>query len=216
MSEQPIYKISFLLDYFNRQNPHPASELKYNSVFQLLVAVMLSAQCTDKRVNMITPDLFQKYPDPQTMSEAEFSDVFYIIRSCTYPNNKAKHIIDASKMIVENYDGEVPDNRDDLQSLPGVGRKTANVVLSVAFRKPFFAVDTHVFRVADRLGLTHAKNVRDSEIQLTKIFPDENIPDAHHWLLLHGRYICKARTPDCHSCKLTPVCDYFTCNSERS
>ena len=179
---------------FQKLQPEPETELNYESPFQLLVAVILSAQCTDKRVNMITPALFKKYPDSESMAKASEKNIFLMIRSCSYPNNKAKHLKGMAEKLVSEFKGVIPDDVDDLQKLPGVGRKTANVIASVVFRKPTLAVDTHVHRVAARIGLTeNAKNPLQTEMQLLKHIPEKIIPDAHHWLILHGRYVCVAR-----------------------
>lgn len=186
------------------------SELHYDNPFQLLVAVILSAQCTDKRVNMVTPALFAAYPTPQIMAQATKEEVLRFVHSVSYPNSKAEHLIGAAKRLVEVYDGIVPDNIDDLQTLPGVGRKTANVVCAVIWQQPTMAVDTHIFRVSERIGLTTgSKNPYQTEKQLVKYIPAALIPKAHHWLLLHGRYICQARKPKCDRCGLTPFCRYY-------
>ena len=179
----------------------------YANPFQLLVAVMLSAQCTDKRVNLVTPALFAAYPTPEKMAQASVEDIFSFIRSVSYPNAKAEHLQAAAQRLVDVFDGQVPDNIDDLQTLPGVGRKTANVVCAVIWNQPTMAVDTHIFRVSERLGLTtNSKNPLQTERQLVKYIPQDIIPKAHHWLLLHGRYICQAGTPHCDKCGLTPWC----------
>jgi len=202
---------NFVIDYFQMSMPVAETELEYNeNPFQLLVAVILSAQCTDKRVNQITPPLVNRFPTPQKMAEAEVAEVFDYIKSCSYPNNKAKHLVGMAQKLVELFDGVVPEDIEDLQKLPGVGRKTANVIASVVYNKPAMAVDTHVFRVADRIGLTtNAKTPLATEMQLIKYIPDELIPIAHHWLILHGRYVCLARSPKCEKCGLTAVCRYF-------
>lgn len=199
-----------IIEYFQHSMPVAETELAYENPYQLIVAVILSAQCTDKRVNQITPSLLRRYPDPWKLAEAEPDEVFDYIRSCSYPNNKAKHLVGMARMLVELFDGKVPENTEDLQKLPGVGRKTANVIASVVFNKPALAVDTHVFRVAARIGLTTgAKTPLAAEQQLVKYFPQELIPTAHHWLILHGRYVCKARKPDCGNCGLTGVCRFY-------
>ena len=186
------------------------SELHYDNPFQLLVAVMLSAQCTDKRVNLVTPALFSAYPTPEAMAEASEEDVLRYISSVSYPNSKAGHLVAAARRLVEAYNGRVPDNIDDLQTLPGVGRKTANVVCAVIFSQPTMAVETHIFRVSERIGFTTgSKNPYQTEMQLVKYIPAELIPKAHHWILLHGRYICQARRPKCGECALTPWCRYY-------
>ena len=199
-----------VIQYFEKSMPIAETELDYDNPFQLIVAVVLSAQCTDKRVNQITPDLLKRFPTPQKMAEAEPSEVFDYIKSCSYPNNKAKHLVGMAQKLIELYDGVVPDDVDDLQKLPGVGRKTANVIASVVYNKPALAVDTHVFRVAARIGLsTNAKTPLATEIQLMKYIPEELVPKAHHWLILHGRYVCLARKPKCEKCGLTDVCKFF-------
>lgn len=191
--------------------PVAETELEYNNnPFGLLVAVILSAQCTDKRVNQITPDLMKRFPTPQKMAEADPAEVFDYIRSCSYPNNKSKHLVGMAQKLVELFSGEVPGDIDELQKLPGVGRKTANVIASVVFNKPAMAVDTHVFRVAARIGLSvNSKTPFETEKQLVKYIPEELIPKAHHWLILHGRYVCIARNPKCQECGLKAVCKYF-------
>ena len=199
------------IGWFEQNMPIAESELEYENPFQLLVAVMLSAQCTDKRVNMVTPALFAAYPTPKAMSEASAEDVLKYIHSVSYPNAKARHLVEAAKRLMEVYDGIVPDNIEDLQTLPGVGRKTANVVCAVIFNKPTMAVDTHIFRVSERIGLTTgSKNPYQTEMQLVKYIPQEVIPKAHHWLLLHGRYICQARKPKCGECGLKQWCRYYS------
>ena len=199
-----------VIQYFEESMPIAETELDYGNPFQLIVAVVLSAQCTDKRVNQITPDLLKRFPTPQKMAEAEPAEVFEYIKTCSYPNNKAKHLVGMAQKLIELYDGVVPDDVDDLQKLPGVGRKTANVIASVVYNKPALAVDTHVFRVAARIGLsTNAKTPLATEIQLMKYIPEELVPKAHHWLILHGRYICLARKPKCEKCGLTDVCKFY-------
>ena len=198
------------IKYFQITYPVAETELVYQSPFELIVAVILSAQCTDKRVNMITPSLIEKYPDAESMSKAEPEEIFEYIKSCTYPNNKAKHLSGMSRMLVTEFGGVVPSEPVLLQRLPGVGRKTANVVASVVFRKPVIAVDTHVFRVSNRIGLVkNAKTPLSVEIQLTGHIPPELIHEAHHWLILHGRYVCKARNPLCSECGLSDFCKYY-------
>jgi endonuclease-3 len=198
------------IEYFLANMPVAETELNYKDPFELIVAVILSAQCTDKRVNQITPKLIGRYPDPSLMAKATQEEIFELIRSCSYPNNKAKHLIGMSKMLIEKFEGIVPSDTELLQLLPGVGRKTANVIASVVFNKPVMAVDTHVFRVANRIGLAkNAKTPLQVEEQLTANIPDELMPKAHHWLILHGRYICKARNPLCNQCGLTDFCKYF-------
>lgn len=185
----------------------PETELHYADPFQLLVAVILSAQCTDKRVNMVTPELFRAFPTPQKLAEAEPQELYEYIKSISYPNNKTKALIGMAKALVERFDGQVPEDIDDLLTLPGVGRKTANVMLAVVFNKPAMAVDTHVFRVSNRLGLTNnSRTPLATEKTLMKHIPAEAIPKAHHWLILHGRYVCTARKPDCEGCYLADIC----------
>jgi endonuclease III len=205
-----------IIKYFIANMPLARTELEYQDPFELIVAVMLSAQCTDKRVNMLTPALMKRFPDAGSMAKAEPSEIFEYIRSCSYPNSKAKHLSGMAKMLVEEFGGEVPSDPELLQKLPGVGRKTANVVASVVFRKPVMAVDTHIFRVAARIGLTrNAKKPLDAELQLTKNIPVELMHQAHHWLLLHGRYICKARKPLCDICGITELCKFYSNNSKK-
>ena len=190
--------------------PVAESELVFENPFQCLVAVMLSAQCTDKRVNMVTPALFAAYPTPQAMSQATSDDIFEYIKSVSYPRSKAEHLVQMAQRLVEVYNGIVPDNIDDLQTLQGVGRKTANVVCAVIWNQPTMAVDTHIFRVSERLGLTtNSKNPLQTEKALVRYIPKDIIPKAHHWLLLHGRYICQARKPKCEQCGLQPFCRYY-------
>jgi len=200
-----------VIEWFKVNMPVAETELDYRSPYELLVAVILSAQCTDKRVNMITPDLFQRYPSAKELAEATADEVFDYIRSCTYPNNKSKHLVGMAKMLIEDYNNTVPDDIKELQKLPGVGRKTANVIASVVFDKPAMAVDTHVFRVSERIGLTtKSKTPLETEKQLVKYFPEELLPIAHHWLILHGRYVCIARKPKCNKCGLQEFCKYYT------
>ena len=199
-----------VIAYFQQTMPVAETELEYTTPYELLVSVILSAQCTDKRVNQITPELFKRFPKPELMAEVDPTEVFEYIRSCSYPNNKAKHLVGMAKMLVNDFKGVVPDDVDQLQKLPGVGRKTANVIASVVYEKPAFAVDTHVFRVANRIGLTHhSKNPYQTEKELVKYFPEEIIPLAHHWLILHGRYTCLARKPKCEKCGITAFCKYY-------
>jgi endonuclease III len=208
MTKKDRYK--FLIDYFLVNAPEAETELLYDDPFQLLVAVILSAQCTDKRVNLTTPYIFEKYPDAKSMSKATVEELFALIKSISYPNNKAKHLAGMSKLLVEKYDGEVPMTVDELVELPGVGRKTANVVTSVIDEQPNMAVDTHVFRVSARIGLTTAaKTPNATEKQLIKHLPKEYVFRAHHWLILHGRYTCIARKPKCGECGLQKICKYF-------
>jgi endonuclease III len=202
-----------ILEYFQQHQPVAETELSYQNPYELLVAVILSAQCTDKRVNIITPPFFERFPDAVSLSYASFEDVFELIKSCSYPNNKTKNLIGMARTLIADFHGVVPEDVDELQKLPGVGRKTANVIASVVFNKPALAVDTHVFRVSARLGLTvNAKNPLQTEKQLVKHIPEELIPIAHHWLILHGRYICLARKPKCHECPLTEWCLFFEKN----
>jgi endonuclease-3 len=199
-----------VITWFQENMPVAKTELQYRNPYELLVAVILSAQCTDKRVNSITPSFFEKFPDVKTLAEASAESVFEIIKSCSYPNNKAKNLLGMAKTLQDQYGGVVPDTRGELMKLPGAGRKTANVMLSVAFGKPAFAVDTHVFRVAARIGLSkNAKNPLETEKQLTRYIPEELQSIAHHWLILHGRYVCQARKPKCESCGLSGICVYF-------
>jgi len=199
-----------ILDWFAKNAQSAESELNYSNPFELLVAVMLSAQCTDKRVNMVTPALFAAYPAAEAMAKASVEEVFGYIHSVSYPNAKATHLVGMSQRLVEAYEGQVPNNIDDLQTLPGVGRKTANVVCAVIWDQPTMAVDTHIFRVSERLGLTtNSKNPLQTEKQLIKYIPGEIIPKAHHWLLLHGRYVCQARKPQCDKCGIKTWCRYY-------
>ena len=199
------------LAWFEKNMPIAESELNFENEYQLLVAVMLSAQCTDKRVNLVTPALFEAYPTIADLADSTMENVLKYIRSVSYPNSKAEHLVQMAKRVVEVYGGKIPDTREDLQTLAGVGRKTANVVLAVWWNQPTMAVDTHIFRVAERIGLTtKAKNPLDSEQQLIKYIPEDIIPKAHHWLLLHGRYTCQARSPKCEKCELQHICRYFS------
>lgn len=199
-----------VIEYFSQTMPTAESELNYRTPFELLVAVVLSAQCTDKRVNMTTPALFERYPTPFEMAKATEEDIFQYIKSISYPNNKAKHLATLSRQLVEKFGGEVPYDPKDLESLQGVGRKTANVVGTVLWGREVMPVDTHVFRVAARIGLsTNAKTPLATERQLEKGFPKELLPIAHHWLILHGRYVCVARNPKCKNCGLTEVCKHY-------
>ena len=198
------------LAWFENNMPVAESELNFENEYQLLVAVMLSAQCTDKRVNQVTPALFEAYPTIIALAESNAEEVLQYIRSVSYPNSKAEHLVQMAKRVVEVYDGNIPNTREELQTLAGVGRKTANVVLAVWWNQPTMAVDTHIFRVAERIGLTtNAKNPLDSEKQLIKYIPEDIIPKAHHWLLLHGRYTCQARTPKCEICGRQEICKYY-------
>lgn len=203
-------RFQFVIDYFKLHLPDAETELMYDNPYQLLVAVILSAQCTDKRVNLTTPSIFENYPDPQSLAQAAYEDLFQLIRSISYPGNKTRHLIGMAKMLVEKFNGEVPMTLDELMQLTGVGRKTANVITSVIDGQPNMAVDTHVFRVSARIGLTrHAKTPLATEKQLVKYTPQELVYIMHHWLILHGRYICIARNPKCEQCGLRPVCRYY-------
>lgn len=197
-----------VLAYFRQEMPEVDTELAYGSVFQLLVAVILSAQCTDKRVNQVTPDLFRRYPDAHTMASAEPVEVLDYVSSVSYPNAKSKHLVEMARMLVERFNGEVPADMNALLDLPGVGRKTANVIQAVAFGQATMAVDTHVYRVSHRLGLVSKRDNTPYKVEmaLMKHIPEEEIPRAHHWLLLHGRYVCTSRTPHCDKCGLQSVC----------
>ena len=200
-----------ILAWFETNMPVAESELVFHSPFQCLVAVMLSAQCTDKRVNMVTPALFEAFPTPEAMAKATSDEVFEYVKSVSYPRSKAEHLVAMAQRLVEVYGSVVPDNIEDLQTLQGVGRKTANVVCAVIWNQPTMAVDTHIFRVSERLGLTtNSKNPLQTEKTLVKYIPADVIPKAHHWLLLHGRYVCQARKPQCEQCGLAPFCKYFT------
>lgn len=202
-----------VLEIFEATMPVAETELNYENPYQLLVAVILSAQCTDKRVNMITPALFEAFPTAEDMAKATPDEIFPYIRSVSYPNNKSKSLAGMAKMLVEVYGGEVPSDIDRLMALPGVGRKTANVILAVVYNRAAMAVDTHVFRVSERIGLTTgSKTPLTTEKTLMRHIPAEIVPKAHHWLILHGRYICKARKPECMECPLTQVCRYYTTN----
>ena len=203
-------RFQFCIDYFQENYPIAETELIYDNAYQLLVAVILSAQCTDKRVNITTPAIFQKYPAIHELSLATFEDLYPFIKSISYPNNKTKHLIGMAKMVEENFNGEIPMTVEELVKLPGVGRKTANVITSVIDKQPNMAVDTHVFRVSARIGLTiNAKTPLATEQQLIQFIPKDLIHKAHHWLILHGRYICVARNPKCGECGLKPVCKYY-------
>lgn len=200
-----------VLDFFRKNNPDAETELIYENPYQLLVAVLLSAQCTDKRINIVTPKLFEQFPTPEHLASSHFDEVFPIIKSVTYPNNKAKHLINMAKILTEEFHSVVPSDINDLQKMPGVGRKTANVIASVVYNQPTMAVDTHVFRVSKRIGLATqtAKTPLEVEKQLIKHIPKEDVPLAHHWLILHGRYTCLARRPKCEACAITPWCKYY-------
>jgi len=202
-------KYDFLVEYFQKNNPEAASELSFSNPYELLLAVVLSAQCTDKRVNMVTPALFAKYPTPFDLANASYEEVYKIIKSVSYPNNKTKHLLGLAQKLVTDFNGAVPDSLEKLTTLPGVGRKTANVILSVIFDNPAMAVDTHVFRVANRLGIVKdATTPFEVEKQLVQHFPEKVLSRAHHWLILHGRYVCLARAPKCHECGITSICEF--------
>lgn len=205
-------RYAYLIRYFQETMPVAESELNYSTPFELLVAVILSAQCTDKRINQITPALFRDYPTPEAMSLATPDIIYEYIRSVSYPNNKARHLVGMAQMLVRDYDGEVPSTGEELEKLPGVGRKTANVIQAVIFQKARMAVDTHVFRVSHRIGLVGktCTTPLSVEKQLTRHLPEEIIPLAHHWLILHGRYVCQSRTPHCEKCGLTAICKHFS------
>ncbi|HCU43818.1 MULTISPECIES: endonuclease III [Sphingobacterium] len=198
------------VEYFSKNSPDAQTELNYSNPYELLVAVILSAQCTDKRINLVTPKLFQQFPNAEALANSSVDEVFSYIRSVSYPNNKAKHLVGMANMLVNVFDSVVPEKIEDLIKLPGVGRKTANVISSVVYNKPAMAVDTHVFRVSNRLGLTsRATTPLAVEKQLVKYLPEHTIAIAHHWLILHGRYICLARKPQCDKCPITFMCKYF-------
>lgn len=200
-----------VIEYFEKYNPTAETELTYGAPYQLIVAVILSAQCTDVRVNMITPGFFKVFPDETKLAIANYDEVYELIKSCSYPNNKTKSLIGMAQTLISEFNGLVPSDIDELQKLPGVGRKTANVIASVVFNKPAMAVDTHVFRVSARIGLTtNSKTPLDTEKQLVKFIPEDKISIAHHWLILHGRYICKARTPNCSECGITDFCKFYS------
>lgn len=200
-----------VIEWFSTEMPSPTTELEYDTPFHLLLAVILSAQCTDKRVNMVTPALFEAYPDALSLSRASEEQVYSFIKSVTFPNSKTRHLIKAAKIITEEFGGEMPSDIDGLMKLPGVGRKTANVMLAVVWNKAAMAVDTHVFRVSNRIGLTsNSKTPLTTEKTLVKYFPEDILSTAHHWLILHGRYVCKSRNPDCDNCGLTQVCKEYS------
>jgi endonuclease-3 len=203
-------RFTFIINWFEENKPIAETELVYANPFQLLVAVILSAQCTDKRVNQVTPALFQCYPDPESLASSSIDEVFSYIRSVSYPNNKAKHLVGMAQLLLSEFKGRVPDTVEQLIKLPGVGRKTANVIVSVVYEKPAMAVDTHVFRVSARLGLTTgAKTPLQTEQQLVRYIPENKLAVAHHWLILHGRYICKARNPECEKCPFSSFCPWL-------
>ncbi|HON52443.1 MAG TPA: endonuclease III [Bacteroidales bacterium] len=203
-------KYSSIISIFKSNLPNPTTELQYNSPFELLVAVILSAQCTDKRVNQITPILFKELPTPFDFANSSVEHIYSLIKSCSYPNNKAQHLHSMATILIRQFNGIVPNTIEELQMLPGVGRKTANVIVSVLYNHPAMAVDTHVYRVSKRIGLTpQAKTVRHVEDILTQYTPQHEIHNMHHWLILHGRYTCTARNPKCNECKISNYCDYF-------
>jgi endonuclease-3 len=203
-------RFQYVINYFQKHNPSPTTELKHKNGYELLVATILSAQCTDKRVNMVTPSLFEKYPDPEALSKATSDDIFQYISSVTFANNKSDYLKRMAKILVDKYKGEIPKDEKELQKLPGVGRKTAHVILATLFEKPVIAVDTHVVRVSERIGLTTgAKNPLEVEEQLMIYTPKEVMYKISHWLILHGRYICIARSPKCNSCEIREICRYF-------
>lgn len=209
-------RFEHILAWFAENMPVAESELNYRNPYELLVAVMLSAQCTDKRVNMVTPALFEAYPTPEALAAASSDEVFEYVKSVSYPRSKAEHLVAMAQRLMEVYNGEVPDTIEELQTLQGVGRKTANVVCAVIWNQPTMAVDTHIFRVSERLGLTTgSKNPLQTEKQLVKYIPAEIIPKAHHWLLLHGRYVCQARKPRCEQCGTREYCRYYEKNEKK-
>jgi len=212
MLKKERYKL--FVSHFSVKQPDAETELHYNNPFQLLVAVILSAQCTDKRINQVTPALFQRFPDAKALADVTPDIVFDYIRSVSYPNNKAKHLVGMAKILLNDFNNVVPSDVDDLQKMPGVGRKTANVIASVIYNAPAMAVDTHVFRVANRIGLTTGKTPLAVEKDLVKNLPEETIHVAHHWLILHGRYVCLARSPKCSICEITSFCKYYQNNNK--
>lgn len=217
MNSKTKQKYSDFVAYFEKTMPVAESELQYRNPYELLVAVILSAQCTDKRVNMTTPALFKRFPTPAAMASSSQEEIFEYIKSISYPNNKSKSLFKMSQMLVSDFGGVVPDDIDALQKLPGVGRKTANVMMAVAFNQQAMPVDTHVFRVANRIGLTrNSRNVVSTEKTLVKNLPNEILSKAHHWLILHGRYVCKARKPLCEKCGITQICDFYAKDNKYS
>ena len=209
MTKKERYKQ--VIEYFKTHMPVAETELEYREPYELIVAVILSAQCTDKRVNIICQDFFKQFPTAEILAEADVELIYELIKSCSYPNNKARHLSGMAKTLIQRFDGIIPSDIDELQELPGVGRKSANVIASVVFNKPAMAVDTHVFRVSERIGLTiNSKNPLQTEKELVKHIPEELIPLAHHWLILHGRYVCIARKPKCDECGLKNMCRYFS------
>lgn len=216
LNKKERYKL--FIEYFSKTQPNPKTELHYRNPFELVIAVILSAQCTDKRVNLVTPKLFEKFPTPEHLANASYAEVFEIIKSVSYPNNKSKHIVEMAKKIVQDYGSVVPKDIKELQKLPGVGRKSANVIASVIYSQPAMAVDTHVFRVSKRLGLVseNAKTPLAVEKELVKNIPKKYIPHAHHWLILHGRYICLAKKPLCEICQIKHFCKFIEKNQEKN
>ncbi len=209
-------KYDAFVTYFEEHMPVAETELEYKDPYQLLVAVILSAQCTDKRVNMTTPALFHRFPTAQDMADASVEEIYSYIKSISYPNNKAKNLLGMAQTLVRDFNGIVPNNLEDMQKLPGVGRKTANVMMAVAFDKPAMPVDTHVFRVSNRIGLTkNSKNVLETEKTLVANLPQEVLSKAHHWLILHGRYVCLARKPKCGECGISGICDFYQKNQKK-
>lgn len=209
-------RYSKVIEWFQQNMPVAETELHYSNAYELLVAVILSAQCTDKRVNQVTPALFSRFPDAESLANGTVDEIFGLIKSCSFPNNKAKHLQGMAQMLTTRFNGIVPDDIDTLQQMPGVGRKTANVIASVIYNKPALAVDTHVFRVSARIGLTkNAKRPIDTERQLVKNISPELLPIAHHWLILHGRYVCTARAPKCNTCGLSQFCLQFENTKEK-
>ncbi len=204
-------RFKHLIEYFTGNFPEPETELRYGNSFQLSIAVILSAQCTDKRINMVTPGLFEAFSDPESLAAASFDEVYPFIKSVTYPNNKTRHLINMANMLIDKFEGRVPEKVEDLQKLPGVGRKTAHVIASVMYNEPVLAVDTHVYRVSKRLGLASVKATTPLAVekQLVRYIPKNLLPKAHHWLILHGRYVCTARNPKCEQCDLARFCKYF-------
>jgi len=217
MRKEERYRL--VIEYFEQAMPVAETELHYENPYQLIVAVVLSAQCTDKRVNMVTPALFAAYPDAASLAHATPDEVLEYVKSVSYPNSKSRHLVGLAQGLVERYGGQVPDDVKELQTLPGVGRKTANVIASVVFHQPALAVDTHVFRVANRIGLTrNSRTPLQTELELTKHIPEDKIPIAHHWLILHGRYVCTSRKPHCHECGIAHLCAYHAkaCKKKRA
>jgi len=208
MDKKDLYE--FVLNYFEKTMPKPETELKYKNPYELIVAVMLSAQCTDVRVNKITPEFFRHFPTPQSLAQAKSEQVYELIKTCSYPNNKTKYLIKMARMIIQEFKGQIPENFEDLQKLPGIGRKSANVLAAIIHKQPRIAVDTHVFRVSNRIGLTdNSKTPLQTEKELIKYIPKEKRLKAHHWLILHGRYTCTARKPKCDKCGLKEICKYY-------